>query len=215
MGVEDKTQFPGSSQVDEFFLKMGAPRFPYLMLSQIRGGESPGLDHLSVLVGDLVAARSTLARNGISLVEPHEGLWFRDKDDTLIELMASPTWSLPAQSMRLPAPSNLRDFRPAFEAAALTRIYLRALDVDRSASFYSQLFGREKVAGGSSFTYGATVLELRPVSAAQTPASTGWLSLSATSDRTWRAAFSSNAGFSRLDRGKRCCSAISMVTNWS
>jgi hypothetical protein len=159
--------FPDSPRVDEFFLKIGVPPFPYLMLSQIRGGESTGLDHLSLLAGDLVAARSTLTRNGISLINPDQGLWFRDHGGTLIELMAGPTWSLQAQSMRLPVPSNLRSLRPAFETAALTRIHLRTLD--SSASFYSQLFGREKAAGGRSFTCGATVLRLSLVTEAQTP----------------------------------------------
>lgn len=158
--------FPGSPQVDEFFLKIGASPFPYLMLSQVSGGESPGLDHLSVLAGDLVAARSMLARNGIPVINPTQGLWFRDPGATLIELMAAPTWGLQAQSMRLPIPSNLQALRPAFEAAALTGIRLRALDVGQSSSFYGQLFGREKAAGGKSFVYGATVLQLAPAAVA-------------------------------------------------
>jgi hypothetical protein len=81
--------FPDSPKVDEFFLKIGVPPFPYLMVSQIRGGESAGLDHLSLLVGDLVVARSTLARNGISLINPDQGLWFRDNGGTLLELMGA------------------------------------------------------------------------------------------------------------------------------
>jgi catechol 2,3-dioxygenase-like lactoylglutathione lyase family enzyme len=159
--------FPDSPNVDEFFLKIGVPPFPYLMLSQIRGGESTGLDHLSLLASDLVAARSTLARNGISLVNPDKGLWFRDNGGTLIELMAGSTWGLQAQAMRLPVPSNLRSLQPAFETAALTRIHLRALD--SSVSFYSQLFGREKAGGGMSFTCGATLLRLSPVTGAEAP----------------------------------------------
>jgi catechol 2,3-dioxygenase-like lactoylglutathione lyase family enzyme len=159
--------FPDSPQADEFFLKIGAPPFPYLILSRIGSGESTGLDHFSLLAGDLLAARSTLARNGISLINPGQGLWFRDNGGTLIELMTGSTWGLQAQSMRLPVPSNLRSLRPAFETAALTRIHLRALE--SSASFYGQLFGRKKAAGDRSFTCGATVLRLSPATEAQTP----------------------------------------------
>lgn len=62
--------FPDSPRADEFFLKVGVPPFPYLMLRPLRVGESPGLDHLSVLADDIVAARSILARNGVSLINP-------------------------------------------------------------------------------------------------------------------------------------------------
>ena len=109
------------------------------MWSQIRGGDSPGVDHLSALTVDLMAARSKLARNGISLIDPEQGLGFRDMDGPLI------SGGLQAQSMRLPVPSNLRSTQPAFATATLTEIHLRALDVDRSASFYSQLFGGKKL----------------------------------------------------------------------
>jgi catechol 2,3-dioxygenase-like lactoylglutathione lyase family enzyme len=163
----NNSTFPGSPKVDECFLKIGVSPFPYLMLSQIRSGESTGLDHLSLLAGDLVAARSTLTRNGISLIDPDQGLWFRDNGGTLIELMAASTWGLQAREMRLPVPSNLQSLRPAFETGALTRIHLRVLD--SSASFYSQLFGREKAAGGRSFTCGATELRLSTVTGAQAP----------------------------------------------
>lgn len=161
--------FPDSPEADELFLRIGVPPFPYLMLARLRVGESPGLDHLSVLADDVVAARSIVARNGISLINPNQGLWFHDLDGILIELMPRRTWGLQAQSMRLPVPSNLRDLRPAFETARLMSIHLRTLDVQRSASFYSQLFGREKAADGTSFTFGATELQLRPVDGAKTP----------------------------------------------
>jgi hypothetical protein len=152
--------FRNSLRVDEVFLKIGAPPFPYLMLSGIREGESPGLDHLSVLAGNPVAARATLTRKGISLIDPGQGLWFRDTDGMLIELMAGPTWGLQAQSIRLPVPSNLASLRPAFETAALTRIHLRIVDIGRATSFYSQLFGRDKATGERRFTCGPTVLQL-------------------------------------------------------
>src|SRR3569832_1414623 len=35
--------------VEEFFLKLGAADFPYLMCAQLRAGETPGLDHISIL----------------------------------------------------------------------------------------------------------------------------------------------------------------------
>lgn len=71
--------------------------------------------------------------------------------------------------MRLPVPSNFRGLRPAFETARLTSILLRTLSVQRSASFYNQLFGREKAAGETSFNFGATELQFRPVDEAKTP----------------------------------------------
>ena len=160
---------PGSPLVDAFFLKIGVPPFPYLMLAQLRAGESPGLDHLSILADGIAAARSTLVRNGIPLINPDQGLWFRDLDGTLIELMARPTWGLQAQSIRLPVPSNLRSLRPAFEAAMLKSIHLRTLDVQRSASFYGQFFVREKAAGGVSFASGATAFQLGPIGGGTTP----------------------------------------------
>jgi catechol 2,3-dioxygenase-like lactoylglutathione lyase family enzyme len=163
------TTFPSSPLVDEVFFKIGAPPFPYLMLSGIRGGESPGLDHLSVLAGNPVLARATLTANGISLIDPAQGLWFRDPDGTLIELMPGPTWGLQAQSMRLPVPSNLRSLRPAFETEALTRIHLRVVDIGRASSFYSQIFGRDKSTGERRFTYGATVLQLNQVAGVKAP----------------------------------------------
>jgi hypothetical protein len=161
--------FPNSSPVDEVFLKIGAHPFPYLMLSGIREGESPALDHLSVLAGNSVAARAVLARNGIPLIDPGQGLWFRDTDGTLIELMAAPTWGLQAQSIRLPVPSNLPSLRPAFETAALTRIHLRVSDIGRAISFYSQLFGRDEATGERQFACGPTVLQLNPSAEAKVP----------------------------------------------
>ncbi len=154
--------FPDSPEVDEVFLKIGGPSFPFLMLSEVRKGESPGLDHLSILVGDLAAARATLARNGIALAGPKPGVWFQDTDGTLIEMMAGPTWGLQMPSMRLTVPSNLRSLRPAFEAAALARIHLGVADIGHTASFYSQLFGRDKVTGAGRFACGPTVLQLNP-----------------------------------------------------
>ena len=164
---------PDSPRVDEFFLKIGVTPFPYLMLSQITPGELPGLDHLAVLADNPVAMRPVLERNGISLINPAHGLRVRDADGTLIELVARPTWGGTAQSIRLALPTNLRGVRPAFEPVAVKRLCLRTVDVDRSAHFYSQLFGRQGAqslaAGGTAFTYGATVLELRPIAGGQPP----------------------------------------------
>lgn len=161
--------FPNSPQVDEVFLKIGAPPFPYLVLSGIRKGESPGLDHLSVLAGNAMVARATLARNGITLIDPDRGLWFRDTDGTLIELMANPTWGLQAQSIRRPVPSNLPSLRPAFETAAMTKIHLRVVDIGRATPFYRQLFGRDKATGERCFRCGPTVLQLNSGAGIKTP----------------------------------------------
>jgi hypothetical protein len=161
--------FPNSPQVNEVFLKIGGVPFPYLMLSEISGGESLGLDHLSVLAGNAVVARATLMRNHIPLIDPDGGLWFRDTDGTLIELMANPTWGLQAQRIRLPVPSNLASLRPAFETAALSSIHLRVGDIGRATSFYNQLFARDKAKGESRFTCGTTVLQLNPGARVKTP----------------------------------------------
>ena len=154
--------FRNASQMDEVFLKIGASRFPYLMLSGIRKGESPGMDHLSVLAGSPEVARTTLTRNGISLIDPSDGLWFRDTDGTLIELMAGPTWGLQTQNIRLPVPSNLASLRPAFEGATLTKIFLRVVDITRATSFYGQLFGGDRITDERRFAFGSTALELIP-----------------------------------------------------
>jgi hypothetical protein len=135
------TTFPGSPEVLEFFLKIGGTPAPYLMLSQVRTGESPGLDHLSLLAGDVPTARAILVRNGISLIDPDRGLWFRDTDGTSIELMPVPSWNIQAQSMRLPLPVNLRGIKPAFVPAYLSAIHLRTPDVDRSTAFYARMLG--------------------------------------------------------------------------
>jgi catechol 2,3-dioxygenase-like lactoylglutathione lyase family enzyme len=148
---------PESPEVLEFFLKIGAPSTPYLMLSQARDGESPGLDHVSVLANDISAARATLSHHGISPIDPNRGLWFRDADGTLIELMADPTWGNQAQSMRLPLPTNLPSFKPAFQPASLSGIQLRTPDVDRSAAFYRRVFG-------PAFDTGKIPLRFRPAS---------------------------------------------------
>ena len=164
---------PDSPRVDEFFLKIGVSPFPYLMLSQIHTGESPGLDHLAVLAGNPLAIRPILEHNRVSLINPDQGLSVRDADGTLIELMERPTWGGTAQSIRLALPSNLRSFRPAFEPVALTRLCLSTPDVDRSADFYTRLFARQSAiplaAGGRAFAYGSTVLELTPAVEGETP----------------------------------------------
>jgi catechol 2,3-dioxygenase-like lactoylglutathione lyase family enzyme len=147
--------FPDSTLVEEFFLKIGASPLPFLMLSQIRPAESPGLDHVSLLAADFEAARSTLARNRVPLVDPDHGLWIRDADGTLIEFMPRPMWGIQSESLRLPLPANLRSLRPAFEHASLVGIHLGVRDVEQSAAFYRRLFG-------PSLTYGQTAVKLAP-----------------------------------------------------
>jgi catechol 2,3-dioxygenase-like lactoylglutathione lyase family enzyme len=145
---------PDSPLVDEFFLKIGQPAYPYLMLSQLGGGVLPGLDHLSLLA----------EANGRDVTDP---------DGAMIELMARPTWGLAVPAIRLPLPSNLRGLQPAFEPVALRRISLRTTDVDRSVRFYSEVLGLQNgqpaAAGRRAFTCGAVVLELGPLAGAQTP----------------------------------------------
>jgi catechol 2,3-dioxygenase-like lactoylglutathione lyase family enzyme len=158
--------FPGSPLVDEFFMKLGAASFPYLMLSQVSGSEVPGLDHLSLILQNPASFRPTLERKGISPIHPDKGLWVRDADGTLIEFMPRPTWDSIGQNIRLPLPVNIRGVQPAFPASVLRRVRLRTPDVARSAGFYNQLF-RPQSAG--TFTYGGTVLELRPATASQKP----------------------------------------------
>jgi catechol 2,3-dioxygenase-like lactoylglutathione lyase family enzyme len=163
---------PGSPLTNEFFLKIGVPRFPYLMLAQIRDGETPGLDHFSVLIGDPAAVHPAMVRNGVSLIHPDQGLWFRDVDGTLIEVMASPTWGGAAESIRLALPANLQKLRPAFEPLAVTRLCLRSLDVARSVHFYGQIFTQQNAkpmaTGAQAFSCGGTILELKPIGGAQT-----------------------------------------------
>jgi hypothetical protein len=81
---------PDSPLVDEFFLKIGAPTFPFLIFAQVRAGELPGLDHVSLMVEDPVAVRSSLKRHGVSLIPP--GNWFHDPDHNLMEIMAWTAW---------------------------------------------------------------------------------------------------------------------------
>jgi catechol 2,3-dioxygenase-like lactoylglutathione lyase family enzyme len=155
---------PDTAPVDEFFLRIGAPRFPYLMFAQVRADERPGLDHVSFLVSDLAAVRSTLERSGVSPIQ--SGYWFRDADGALIELMQAPTFGLQAQSIRVAPPVNLQAVRPAFEAAAVTRLCLRSVDVARSVDFFRKILGEPSAgthsAGARAFACGATTLEIRP-----------------------------------------------------
>ena len=163
---------PDSPRVNEFFLKISKAPFPYLMLSQITPGELPGLDHLAILADNAQAMRPVLERSA-SLISPDQGLRVRDADGMVIELMTRPTWGGTAQSIRLALPSNLRSFRAAFEPIAVKRLCLRTEDVYRSAQFYTRLFTRQSTqalnVGGKAFTFGATTLEFRPITAIQKP----------------------------------------------
>jgi len=162
---------PDTPLVNEFFLKIGAPRFPYLVFAQVRADELPGLDHISFLVSDSVAIRSSLEHHGVPLMEP--GQWFRDADSTLVELMPSPTFGIQAQSIRLALPMNLRGLRPAFDAAAVTRFCLRSHDVARSVDFLRKVFAKPSIGalanGAQAFLFGHTVLEIRPIAGMQNP----------------------------------------------
>jgi catechol 2,3-dioxygenase-like lactoylglutathione lyase family enzyme len=95
---------PSQPRTDEFFLKIGPPPFPYLMLAQIRNGERPGIDHISLLAGDEVAARRALEAAEIPLYLPKEyGVRLRGPDGTLIELMFHPTYGHARRSRPSPA----------------------------------------------------------------------------------------------------------------
>src|SRR5215831_1261806 len=69
---------PDQPRVDELFLRLGSPPYPYLMFSQLRAGEQTGLDHLSMLAATGPAVRSALEGNGVALIDPDRGYWFRD-----------------------------------------------------------------------------------------------------------------------------------------
>ena len=75
--------------------------------------------------------------------------------------------------MRLALPVNLHGVQPAFEATALSRFYLRSLDVAAQSVFSARFFNQSTVyartAGGRAFACGRTVLEVRPIAGTQYP----------------------------------------------
>jgi catechol 2,3-dioxygenase-like lactoylglutathione lyase family enzyme len=155
--------FPDSPPRDEFLLHLGAQPGPYLMLATVRSGEQPGLDHLSLLAGPIAAARASLERAGVSLMKPDQhGAWFHDPDGGLIELIYPPprTTSL-GPDPRLPIPAHLRDLRPAFEPAAITRVRLGSPNLATAAEFYSRVVAASTIVFPPTFPCGATALELR------------------------------------------------------
>jgi catechol 2,3-dioxygenase-like lactoylglutathione lyase family enzyme len=161
--VENST-LPRDTPVDEFFLKIGLAPYPYLMLSQMRAGESAGFDHMAILVENALAARALLERRRVAVVDSDPGVRVRDVDGGLIELFVRPTWGETGESIRRPLPANFKSVKPAFDAVALKRVCLRTLDAAKSGDFYGELFGGETAqrfqSGGRVFTYGGTVLEL-------------------------------------------------------
>jgi catechol 2,3-dioxygenase-like lactoylglutathione lyase family enzyme len=153
--------FQDSPQTDEIFLHIGEQPGPYLMFATVRSGEQPGLDHISLLAGPLSAARPNLERAGIPLIKPDQwGIWFRDPDNNLIELIYGPTRAtFRAVGSQVPLPSHLRDLRPAFDPAAITRIELRTMNLSRATEFYSRVIAPPS--GTQSFALGSTTLDLR------------------------------------------------------
>jgi hypothetical protein len=125
------------TRVDEFFLRVGAAEYPYLMFTQLRDGETPGLDHISMLC-DIAAARESAVRAGAVLVEPNGyGLRVQDVDGTMVEVMGAPSW----RNTGLTLPSNLQGIRPAFEAVALKSVSLGTSDAAKAGAFYRTVFG--------------------------------------------------------------------------
>jgi catechol 2,3-dioxygenase-like lactoylglutathione lyase family enzyme len=162
---------PDSPLVTEFFLKIGGLHFPYLVFAQVRAGELPGLDHISLLVDDPSAVRATLVQRGVSLIPP--GDWFHDADRNLLELMSGPSFGIQAQNMRVALPANLAGIRPAFSAASVTRLCLRSADVARSVAFFRSTFNQPSshpvAPGAEAILCGHTSLEIRPIATAQIP----------------------------------------------
>jgi hypothetical protein len=164
--------FPGAPEVDEFFLKIGAPQIPYVVFAQVRTDELPGLDHISLLADDHAEIRSRLHRNGVGLVRPDQGLWFRDADGRLVELMPRPTFGIQAPGIRVALPTNFRGVRPAFQATAVVGLCLRSVDVARSIGFFHENFDLASVkpltVGAQALGCGRTTFEVKPISGTQT-----------------------------------------------
>lgn len=164
--------FPGTPEVDEFFLKIGAPQFPYVVFAQLGADVLRGVDHISLLVNDPAAIRSRLAGNGVALIRPDQGLWLRDPDGRLVELMPRPTFGLQAPGIRIALPINFRGVRPAFEATSVAAISLRSVDVTRSVRFFCENFdlasAKALTVGAEAMGCGRTIVEVRPISGTET-----------------------------------------------
>jgi hypothetical protein len=164
--------FPGTPEVDEFFLKVGAPQFPYIVFAQVRAEDLLGLDHISLLADNPAAIRSRLNRHGVALVRPDQGLWFRDADGRLVELMLRPTFGIQAPGIRVKLPMNFGGVRPAFEATAVAGFGLRSVDVARSIGFFHETFDLASVkaltVGAQAVGCGRTIVEVRPTSGTET-----------------------------------------------